>query len=71
MLIAFCFGALMEALAGFGAPAAITAVMMVALGFRPIKAAALALRREHRAVPFGAIGIPITTLSEVTGLERG
>ena len=40
VLIAFCFGTLMEALAGFGAPAAITAAMMVALGFKPIKAAA-------------------------------
>ena len=40
VLIAFCFGTLMEALAGFGAPAAITAVMLVALGFEPIKAAA-------------------------------
>ena len=43
VLIAFCFGTLLEALAGFGAPAAITAVMLVALGFGPAKAAALAL----------------------------
>jgi lactate permease len=71
ILIAFCFGTLMEALAGFGAPAAITAVMLVALGFRPIKAAALALLGNTAAVPFGALGIPITTLSDVTGLDRG
>ena len=71
VLIAFCFGTLMEALAGFGAPAAITAVMMVALGFKPIKAAALALLGNTAAVPFGALGIPITTLSEVTGLDAG
>jgi lactate permease len=71
VLIAFCFGTLMEALAGFGAPAAITAVMMVALGFAPMKAAALALLGNTAAVPFGAIGIPITTLSEVTGLDQG
>ena len=71
VLIAFCFGTLMEALAGFGAPAAITAVMLVALGFKPLKAAALALLGNTAAVPFGAIGIPITTLSEVTGLDEG
>jgi lactate permease len=71
VLIAFCFGTLMEALAGFGAPAAITAVMMVALGFKPVKAAALALVGNTAAVPFGALGIPITTLSDVTGLDQG
>ena len=69
VLIAFSFGTLMEALAGFGAPAAITAVMLVALGFKPLKAAALALLGNTAAVSFGAIGIPITTLSEVTGLR--
>jgi lactate permease len=71
VMIAFCFGTLMEALAGFGAPAAITSVMMVALGFKPIKAATLALLGNTAAVPFGAIGIPITTLSQVTGLDTG
>ena len=71
VMIAFCFGTLLEALAGFGAPAAITAVMMFALGFKPITAAALALLGNTAAVPFGAIGIPITTLSEVTGLDAG
>ena len=71
VMIAFCFGTLLEALAGFGAPAAITSVMMVALGFKPIEAAALALLGNTAAVPFGAIGIPVTTLSEVTGLDKG
>ena len=71
VLIAFCFGTLMEAMAGFGAPAAITAVMMVALGFKPMTATALALLGNTAAVPFGALGIPITTLSEVTGLDKG
>ena len=71
VMIAFCFGTLMEALAGFGAPAAITAVMLVALGFEPIKAAVVALIGNTAAVPFGAIGIPITTLAEVTGLDKG
>ena len=71
VLIAFCFGTLMEALAGFGAPAAITTVMLVALGFKPLKAVALAVLGNTAAVAFGAIGIPITTLSEVTGLDDG
>ena len=69
VMIAFCFGALLEALAGFGAPVAITSMMMVALGFGPIKAASLALVANTAPVPFGAIATPITTLSEVTGLE--
>jgi lactate permease len=71
VIVAFCFGALMEALAGFGTPVAITAVMMIALGFRPIKAAALALVANTAPVAFGAIAVPITTLSEVTGLDKG
>ena len=68
VLIAFCFGTLLEALAGFGAPAAITATMLAALGFKPIKAAALAVLGNTAAVPFGALAIPIVTLSQVTGL---
>jgi lactate permease len=71
VLIAFCFGTLMEALAGFGAPAAITSVMLVALGIEPIRAAALAVLGNTAAVSFGALAIPITTLSEVTGLDAG
>jgi lactate permease len=71
VLIAFCFGTLLEALAGFGAPAAITATMMAALGFQPIKAAALAVLGNTAAVPFGALAIPIVTLSQVTGLGEG
>ncbi len=69
VLIAFCFGTLMEALAGFGAPAAITAIMMLSLGFEPAKAAVLALLGNTAAVPFGALGIPVVTLSDVTGLD--
>jgi len=68
VIIAFCFGALLEALAGFGTPVAITAVMMIALGFSPIKAASVALVANTAPVAFGAIAIPITTLSEITGL---
>jgi lactate permease len=68
VIIAFSFGALIEALAGFGTPVAITAVMLIALGFRPVKAAAVALVANTAPVAFGAIAIPITTLGEVSGL---
>ena len=70
VIIAFCFGALLEALAGFGTPVAITAVMLIALGFKPIKAAAVALVANTAPVAFGAIAIPIVTLSAVTGLDK-
>jgi lactate permease len=70
ILIAFCFGALIEALAGFGTPVAITAVMLVALGFRPMLAASTALVANTAPVAFGAIAVPITTLSSVSGLPK-
>jgi lactate permease len=68
ILVAFCFGALLEALAGFGAPVAITSVMLVALGFKPIKAAVVALVANTAPVAFGAMGVPVITLARVTGL---
>jgi lactate permease len=70
VIIAFCFGALLEALAGFGTPVAITAVMLIALGFAPIKAASVALVANTAPVAFGAIAIPIVTLAEITGLPK-
>jgi lactate permease len=70
ILIAFCFGALMEALAGFGTPVAICSVMLIALGFQPIKAAAIALVANTAPVAFGAIATPIITLSEVSSLPK-
>src|SRR4051795_13735024 len=70
VIIAFAFGALLEALAGFGTPVAITAVMLIAVGFEPIKAAAVALVANTAPVAFGAIAIPIVTLSELTGLPK-
>jgi lactate permease len=70
VIIAFSFGALLEALAGFGTPVAITSVMLIALGFRPIKAASVALVANTAPVAFGAIAIPIVTLSQVTGLDK-
>jgi lactate permease len=52
VIIAFCFGALLEALAGFGTPVAFSAVMLIALGFKPVKAAALALVANTAAVAY-------------------
>jgi len=70
VIVAFSFGALLEALAGFGTPVAITSVMLIALGFRPIKAAAVALVANTAPVAFGAIAIPIVTLADVSGLPK-
>jgi lactate permease len=66
IIIAFSFGALMEALAGFGTPVAVTSVMLIALGFKPIKAAVLALVANTAPVAFGAMATPIITLGKVT-----
>ncbi|MFE9689444.1 L-lactate permease [Micromonospora sp. NPDC005806] len=66
IIIAFCFGALLEALAGFGTPVAITVVMLMALGFRPIHAASVALLANTAPVAFGALATPIVTLASVT-----
>ena len=71
IIIAFCFGALMEALAGFGTPVAICSVMLIALGFKPLKAATVALVANTAPVAFGALAVPITTLAGVTGLPVG
>ncbi|KAB2348351.1 L-lactate permease [Actinomadura rudentiformis] len=68
ILIAFCFGALIEALAGFGTPVAITAVMLIAVGIDPIKAATVALVANTAPVAFGSMGVPLTTMAGVTGL---
>jgi lactate permease len=65
IIVAFCFGALMEALAGFGTPVAITVVMLIALGFRPIHAASLSLIANTAPVAFGALATPIVTLGSV------
>jgi len=69
IIIAFCFGALLEALAGFGTPVAVTAVMLIAVGISPIKAASVALVANTAPVAFGAIAVPITTLGKITGLD--
>ncbi|MEU2167800.1 L-lactate permease [Micromonospora chersina] len=66
IIIAFCFGALLEALAGFGTPVAITVVMLMALGFRPIHAASVSLLANTAPVAFGALATPIVTLASVS-----
>lgn len=63
ILIAFCFGALMEALAGFGAPVAISAAMLMAAGMKPVKSAVVSLLANTAPVAFGAMGAPIIALS--------
>jgi len=68
IIIAFSFGALIEALAGFGTPVAVTSVMLMALGFKPLKAAVLALTANTAPVAFGAMATPIITLGKVTDL---
>lgn len=70
IIIAFAFGALLEALAGFGAPVAICTVMLMAVNFPPLKAAVVALVANTAPVAFGAIAVPITTLAQVTGLPE-
>jgi lactate permease len=70
VLIAFCFGALLEALAGFGTPVAICSVMLIALGFQPVKAASVALVANTAPVAFGAIAVPITTLAPLANLPK-
>jgi lactate permease len=69
IIIAFCFGGLLEALAGFGAPVAITGVMLVSLGFSAMRAAATVLLANTAPVAFGAIGIPIITAGNLTGID--
>ncbi|MSR98391.1 L-lactate permease [Arthrobacter sp. BL-252-APC-1A] len=74
ILVAFCFGGLLEALAGFGAPVAITVTMLLALGIAPVRAATAVLIANTAPVAFGALAIPITTaanLTSYTGDEIG
>ena len=70
LLIAFSFGSFLEGTAGFGAPVAITAAMLVGLGFDPLYAAGICLVANTAPVAFGAIGIPITVASQVTSIPE-
>jgi lactate permease len=68
MFIAFSFGAFIEGAAGFGAPVAVSGAMLAGLGFSPFYAAGICLLANTAPVAFGSIGIPITTLANITGL---
>ena len=68
VIIAFCFGGLLEALAGFGAPVAITGVMLMSIGFTPMRAAVVVLVSNTAPVAFGAIATPIITAGTLTGI---
>ena len=70
LLIAFSFGAFLEGTAGFGAPVAITAAMLVGLGFDPLYAAGICLIANTAPVAFGSIGIPIVVASQVTSIPE-
>lgn len=67
LLISFCFGGLLEALAGFGAPVAITAAMLVAVGFSPLRSALIALLANTVPVAFGAVGLPVLMAAKTGG----
>jgi len=69
ILIAFAFGAFFEGAAGFGTPVAITAAILIQLGFRPLAACGLSLIANTAPVAFGALGTPIIALSAVTGID--
>src|SRR5262249_13129848 len=70
LLIAFCFGALIEGAAGFGGPVGVARGLLVGLGFRPFQAAALNLIANTAPVAWGAIGTPVHTLAAVSGLPE-
>ncbi len=69
LLIAYCFGAFFEGAAGFGTPVAVTAAMLMGLGFSPLAAAGLSLIADTATVAFGALGTPIQALAASTGMD--
>lgn len=70
ILIAFSFGAFFEGAAGFGTPVAVTAAILIQLGFKPLAACGLSLIANTAPVAFGALGTPIIALSKVTGIDE-
>ena len=70
ILIAFAFGAFFEGAAGFGTPVAVTAAILMQLGFKPLHACGLSLIANTAPVAFGALGTPIIALSKVTGIDE-
>ena len=69
LLIAFCFGAFFEGAAGFGTPVAVTAGILIGLGFSPLAASGLSLIANTAPVAFGALGTPVITLAKVHGYD--
>lgn len=70
ILIAFCFGSFLEGAIGFGGPVAITAMLLVGLGIKPLQAAGLCLVANTAPVAFGAVGIPIVAMTNMLGIEQ-
>ncbi|KAI7867814.1 lactate permease [Spinellus fusiger] len=68
LIIGYCFGALLEGVAGFGTPGAICSPLLISLGFDPVDALVYTLIFDTTPVAFGALGIAVTTLSSLTGL---
>jgi len=71
LIVAFCFGGMLEGAAGFGTPVAITAAILIGLGFSPLQASILSLLANTAPVAFGGLGTPIIALQGVTGLDLG
>lgn len=69
LLIAFAFGAFFEGAAGFGTPVAVTAAILIGLGFSPLAASGLSLIANTAPVAFGALGTPVITLAKVHGYD--
>ncbi len=69
LLVAFSFGAFFEGAAGFGTPVAVTAAILMGLGFSPLASAGLSLIANTAPVAYGALGTPIVVLAAVTGLD--
>src|SRR5476649_1423413 len=68
VVIGFCFGCLLEGISGFGTPVAITASLLILIGFPPLEALVFVLIFNTAPVAFGALGVPVTVLGAVTGL---
>src|SRR6202140_5997714 len=70
LLVSFCFGAFFEGAAGFGTPVAVTAALLIGLGFKPLEASGMSLFATSAPVAFGALGTPIIALAKVTGFSE-
>ncbi len=71
VVLGFCFGALLEGIAGFGTPVAIVSSLLITVGFAPLEALVFTLIFDTAPVAFGALGVPVTVLGAVTGLPAG